>query len=66
MVEILVTLSEDNDKELSVKARKMVTAFSKGCFTDRSKVVGENIQENFYNTILALPRIMNSLGKFIH
>lgn len=64
MVEILVTLSEDDDKELSAKARKIITDFSKGCFTDLLKVVGENIQENFYNTILALPRIINSLGTF--
>lgn len=65
IIEILITLSEDDDTELASKSKEIVMKFSQGYFPNTLKIMTENIEENFYNLLSAMPRIFNSLGNHL-
>lgn len=57
----MIILSEDENEEISRTSGTVVAMMSEK-FSCKNLL--ENLEENFYETINALPRVYNSLGRF--
>lgn len=63
LVEILITLSEDESEEVKSTAKLGLTSISAKCSEEKGmKTLVELIEDNFYNLLTALPRIMRTAG----
>ena len=66
MVEILITLSEDDSPEVVEVAKHGLNAVSVKCSQERGmKSLIELFEDNFYKLLTTLPRIMRTAGSFL-
>lgn len=63
MIEILITLSEDENEEVSCKSKHTLAKLSQSFSSDEFKQLLENLEEGFYGAVTSLPRIFNGIGR---
>ncbi|KAF2903943.1 hypothetical protein ILUMI_02227 [Ignelater luminosus] len=62
-IEVLIILSEDENDEISHTSGTVVAMMSEKFSSEVCKSLLENLEENFYDSINALPRVCNSLDE---
>lgn len=68
LLEILITLSEDENEKVAKEARKALVKLQDKCLHDESmKSVIEILEENLYDLLIKMPRIIRTSGiKYIY
>lgn len=65
LIEIIITLSEDDNEEVKQKSADVLQKLSGQLSSINFKSLLENLEEGFYNGINSLPRKFNGIGKII-
>lgn len=63
IVEILIVLKEDENKEIQMKANEALEQFSKHFNRFYFRTILDNLRERFYNLATTLPRIFNGIDE---
>ena len=64
LVDILIALSEDEHEKVSEASKNGLKAFSEKCEKEEGKSFLEMVEDNFYNLITKMPRILRGIGIF--
>lgn len=63
LLEILITLSEDENKIVAKEAKESLVKIQEKCLQDKGmKSVIEILEENLYDLLLKMPRIIRTSG----
>lgn len=63
LIEIIITISEDENAEVKQKSKDVLRKLSDRLSSSNFKSLLENLEEGFYNGINSLPRKFNGIGK---
>jgi hypothetical protein len=62
LVEVLIMLSEDENEKIVRAAEDGLTLYSEKCEAGCGKSLLEILEDNFYNLVTKLPRILHGTG----
>jgi hypothetical protein len=62
LIEVLIMLSEDENEKVAAAATNGLRMYSEKCETDCGKSLIEILEDNFYNLVTKLPRILHGTG----
>jgi hypothetical protein len=62
LIEVLIMLSEDENDKVATAATNGLQLYSEKCETDCGKSLLEVLEDNFYNLVTKLPRILHGTG----
>lgn len=66
LIEMLIMLSEDEYEDVAAAATKGLRLYSEKCETHSGKSLLEILEDNFYNLVTKLPRILHGTGQYMH
>lgn len=62
LIEVLIMLSEDENEEIATAATDGLKLYSEKCEASCGKSLLEILEDNFYNLVTKLPRILHGTG----
>jgi hypothetical protein len=62
LIEVLIMLSEDVSEDIAAAAANGLKLYSEKCEAQYGKSLLEILEDNFYNLVTKLPRILNGTG----
>jgi hypothetical protein len=62
LIEVLIMLSEDENEKIATAATGGLKLYSEKCEASCGKSLLEILEDNFYNLVMKLPRILHGTG----
>jgi hypothetical protein len=62
LIEVLIMLSEDENEKIAAAAANGLKLYSEKCEEQCGKSLLEILEDNFYNLVTKLPRILHGTG----
>jgi hypothetical protein len=62
LIEVLIVLSEDENETITRAAANGLQLYSEKCEAECGKSLLEILEDNFYNLVTKLPRILRGTG----
>jgi hypothetical protein len=66
LIEVLLTLSEDENEQVVATAANGLKLYSEKCEAQYGKSLLEILEDNFYNLVTKLPRILHGTGYYVY
>jgi len=62
LIEVIIMLSEDDNEKIAAAAANGLKLYSEKCEAQYGKSLLEILEDNFYNLVTKLPRILHGTG----
>jgi hypothetical protein len=66
LIEVLIMLSEDENEKVVAAAANGLKLYSEKCEAQYGKSLLEILEDNFYNVVTKLPRILHGTGYYMY
>lgn len=66
LIEVLIMLSEDENEKVATAGANGLKLYSEKCEAQYGKSLLEILEDNFYNLVTKLPRILHGTGYYMY